>query len=103
MENHPAPTRASKRIKLARAAQEKLRPRSNETLAALPKSTFLHSVVSALPARDESFFSLGEEKTRRGPVAKEVRKGGNEATETEVRKEKNVITSDFDQRENLVF
>ena len=82
MENQPAPTRVSKRIKLARAAREKLRPRSNETLAALPKSTFINSVVSALPLRDESFFSLGEGTNRHhGPVAKEVRRkmGVNEA------------------------
>ena len=82
MENQPAPTRVSKRIKLARAAREKLRTRSNETLAALPKSTFINSVVSALPLRDESFFSLGEGTNRHhGPVAKEVRRkmGVNEA------------------------
>lgn len=75
--NQPAPSRTSKRIKLARAAQEKLRPRSNESLAALPtKSAFIQSVVSALPSRDESFFSEGT--TRHGPVAKQVRGKGGE-------------------------
>jgi hypothetical protein len=76
MENQPAPTRVSKRLKLARAAREKLQPRSNETLATLPKSTFIHSIVSALPSRDERFFPVGEGTTCRGTVAKEARKGG---------------------------
>ena len=76
MENQPAPTRVSKRLKLARAAREKLQPRSNETLATLPKSTFIHSIVSALPSRDERFFPVGEGPTCRGTVAKEARKGG---------------------------
>ena len=86
--NQPAPSRVSKRIKLARAAQEKLRPRSNESLAALPtKSAFIQSVVSALPSRDESFFSEGT--TRHGPVAKQVRgRGANEATEPAIRRSK---------------
>jgi len=69
----PAPTRASKRLKLVRAAQEKLQPKSNEALAALPKASFISSVVSALPSRDETLFALGEGTRRDGPVTKEVR------------------------------
>lgn len=69
------PPRASKRLKLVRAAQEKLQPKSNQALAALPKSSFIHSVVSALPARDEAFYSSSEGTARRGPIAKGVRKG----------------------------
>ena len=78
----PAPTRASKRIKLARAAQEKLQPRSNEALAALDKPLFVRSIVSGLPSRDGGKFfptaAAGEEgatTTRRGgtSVTQEVR------------------------------
>ena len=104
MENQPAPTRASKRIKLVRAAQEKLRPKSNEALLALEKSTFVHSIVSALPSRDEKFFPVGEGSTRRGPVAKEVskKKGerGGENGQEEGEQEPSFYNS-FD-RKNLV-
>ena len=79
----PAPSRASKRIKLARAKQEKVQPKSNTSLATLPKSSFIRSVVSALPARDEKFYTIEGITAGRGgpPVAKEVREGVNEAEE----------------------
>lgn len=71
----PAPLRVSKRLKLVRAAQEKLQPKSNETLAALPKTSFIRSVVSALPAKNEAFFASSEGTACRDPVAKEVSEG----------------------------